>query len=156
MTDHDTAPLDTAQLRSWARWCPGQTNLMCLNHLLHRAADEIDRLRREEVLPKYRNDWLAMKRRAKAAEARLAAVEALCTQFLDRSNVEWIRERQIVEQIRAAAAAEKPAWPQCGHTDCDCPVEAGRCINCGKTLPEHVQPTGLIACRDAARGEARP
>lgn len=90
MTDvHDTAPLDTAQLRSWARWCPGQTNLMCLNHLLHRAADEIDRLRDVEAERDQRVSVDLHRRsqeRAEAAEARLAAVEAVCADPIDNGS----------------------------------------------------------------------
>lgn len=103
MTDvHDPAPLDTAQLRSWARWCPGQTNLMCLNHLLHRAADEIDRLRAEhdDALDcvgdahMERDEW----------KARLAAVEALCdTPHAFQASPPVVRAR-----VRAATRGETP------------------------------------------------
>lgn len=106
MTDaRDTTPVDTAQLRSWARWCPGQRNLMCLNHLLHRAADEIDRLRdgRDRHADEYvatQNDAWTWQARAEAAEARLAAVEALCD---DERNYGFTVS---IDEVRAAARGE--------------------------------------------------
>ncbi len=76
------------------------------------------------------------------AKARLAAVEALCNQFLDRSNVEWIRERQIVEQIRAAARGEGDRPAARGHHQheewmLDDSAKGGKyCRACGEQVGE--------------------
>lgn len=53
--------------------------------------------------------------RVQAAEARLAEVDQRCRQFLERTNIEWIRERQIVEEIRALlrGQGDRPAGHRC-------------------------------------------